>query len=179
MARHYVTLEQANAMIPSLRQSFVLLYQLHIHVKQLMGELEKTGYAPKSDNFEVAIEGAPLLATAARGRLRAVIDLMRDELDHLRSRGCIVRDIESGNVSWYARHEQRGDYILSWRAGERQITHWIEVGSSNVERRPLSELDNVEASNESPKGERPKGENAKAESPQSASAPSAGRKASK
>lgn len=141
MARQYVTLEQANAMIPSLRQSFVLLYQLHVHVKRLMGELEKAGYAPKSDNFDVVIEGASPGIVAARGRLRAVIDLMRDELDVLRSKGCIVRDIESGNVSWYAMHEERGEYILSWRAGERQITHWIEVGSNNVDRRPLRELD--------------------------------------
>lgn len=144
MARHYVTLEQANAMIPSLRQSFVLLYQLHVHVKQIMAELERDAFAPTSDNFEIVIDGAPAAVVAARAKLRTVIDLMRDEIAALRAKGCIVRDVESGTVSWYARHDIRGDYILSWRAGERAITHWIEVGTGHVERRPLHELDEID-----------------------------------
>ena len=140
MPRQYTTLEEANAMIPELRRSFILLFQLHIHVKLLMGELERVGHAPRSDSFEVLVEGADPSINAARARLRAAIDLMRDELNVLRGQGCIVRDIEAGNVSWYAHDEERGDYILSWRAGEKTITHWIEIGKGTIERRPLSEL---------------------------------------
>lgn len=141
MARQYVTIEEANAMLPELRFSFRLLFQLHLHVKTLMAELEDAGFAPRTDTFDVIVDDADEDVVLARGQLRAVIDLMKDELDELRSNGCIVRDIEAGGVSWYARHPYRGDILLSWRLGEPEVNFWIEVGTGHVQRRPLLELD--------------------------------------
>lgn len=150
MARHYVTIEEANEMLPELRHSFRLLFQLHLHVKALMADLEDVGFAPRSDIFDVIVEDADEDTLLARGQLRAVIDLMKDELDALRTIGCIVRDIESGGVSWYARHQHRGDILLSWRLGEPEIGFWIEVGTGRVQRRPLHELDEVNAIDDKP-----------------------------
>lgn len=144
MARHYVTIEEANAMLPELRFGFRLLFQLHLHVKALMADLEDVGFAPRSDTFDVIVEDADEDTLLARGQLRAVIDLMKDELDELRSTGCIVRDIEAGGVSWYARHHHRGDILLSWQLGEPEIEFWIEVGTGRIQRRPLAELDEID-----------------------------------
>lgn len=141
MARQYITIEEANAAIPSLHASFRLLFQLHLHVKALMFDLEDADCAPRSDVFEVELEDACEDTVLARGQLRAVIDLMKDELAALRETGCIVRDIESGGVAWYARHPERGEIMLSWRVGEPEIGFWVEVGTGRIHRRPLAELD--------------------------------------
>lgn len=144
MARQYITIEEANEMLPRIRQSFILLYQLHIHVKSLMRELEQMGYAPRSDSFKVMIDDVDEDVILARGQLRAVIDLMRDELDAMRALGCIVRDIEAGAVAWYCKHPVRGDILLSWKLGELTLGYWIEVGTGRVQRRPLIELDAID-----------------------------------
>lgn len=157
MARQYVTIEEANAMLKELRTSFRLLFQLHLHVKTLMADLEEEGLAPRSDDFDVEIEDASEDAILARGQLRAVIDLMKEELDRLRSLGANVRDIETGAVTWYARHACQGDILLSWHVGEVEIEHWIEVGTGHVKRRPLHELEDTDDEPTSDRENRSKG----------------------
>lgn len=144
MARQYITIEEANELLPSIRKSFIFLYQLHIHVKALMRELEQMGYAPRSDSFKVMIDDVDEDVLLARGQLRAVIDAMSDELTDLRALGCIVRDIEAGAVAWYCKHPVRGDILLSWKLGEITLGYWIEVGTGRVQRRPLHELDAID-----------------------------------
>lgn len=143
MSRQYIGVDEANRMLPTLRQSFFLLFQLHLHIKTLIDELEYAGFAPKSDTFPVYVQDAPEEIILARGQLRAVIDLMRDELDALREYGCIIRDIEDGGVSWYAKHPELGDILLSWRFGEPEVSFWFEANAADPKRRPLDELDNI------------------------------------
>lgn len=144
MSRQYIGIEEANGMLPALRQSFQLLFQLHLHVKTLIEELEYAGFAPHSDTFPIYVKDAPEEVVLARGQLRAVIDLMGDELDLLRKCGCIIRDIEDGGVSWYAKHPARGEILLSWRIGEPEVSFWLDTNAAEPTRRSLQELDEVD-----------------------------------
>lgn len=152
MSRQYIGIHEANGMLPTLRQSFRLLFQLHLHVKTLIEELEYAGFAPKSDTFPIYVKDAPEEIVLARGQLRALIDLMRDELDILRNCGCIIRDIEDGGVSWYAKHPQRGDILLSWRMGEPEVSFWFDASAAEPTRRSLEELDDIDETRSSNTG---------------------------
>lgn len=140
MTRRYVGIQQANAMLPELRSRFALLFQLHLHVKNLMGELDARDAAPNSDSFAIITDDADEDIIMLRGQLRVVIDLIRDELDIIHDAGGIVRDIEQAGVSWYAKHPTHGDILLSWKLGEDEVTHWFEVGTGNPRRHTLEEL---------------------------------------
>src|SRR5699024_4245525 len=144
MSRHYICIKEANQMIPTLRRSFQLLFQLHMHVKILIGELEDVGFAPSSDTFPVVVRGADEQVILARGQLRALIDLMREELEQLRARGCLMQDMEEGGVSWYAKHPRRGDILLSWRFGEPEVSFWYDTTTDDRIRRSLDELDDLD-----------------------------------
>jgi len=144
MSRHYICIEEANGMIPALRASFQLLFQLHMHVRMLIDELEDAGFAPRSDTFPVVVRGADEGTILARGQLRALIDLMQEELDRLRDRGCLIQDMEQGGVSWYAKHPRRGDIMLSWRFGEPEVSFWFDTSTEDPIRRSLDELDDTE-----------------------------------
>lgn len=144
MSRQYIGIEEANEMIPALRQCFQLLFQLHMHVKALIGELEYAGYAPQSDTFPVHVPDADEEIILARGQLRALIDLMRDELDELRACGCLIQDMEQGGISWYAKHPRRGDILLSWRFGEPEVSFWVDPAADDHTRRSLDELDEID-----------------------------------
>lgn len=144
MSRQYICIQEANEMIPTLRRSFQLLFQLHMHVRILIGELEEVGFAPSSDTFPVMVRGADEQVVLARGQLRALIDLMRDELELLRSSGCLMQDMEQGGVSWYAKHPRRGDILLSWRFGEPEVSFWFDTSAEDRIRRSLTELDDLD-----------------------------------
>lgn len=144
MSRHYICVEEANEMIPFLRRSFQLLFQLHMHVRLLIDELECAGFAPQSDAFPVYVRGADEEIILARGQLRALIDLMQEELDRLRNQGCLMQDMEQGGVSWYAKHPRRGDILLSWRFGEPEVSFWFDPSTEEPIRRSLDELDDTE-----------------------------------
>lgn len=140
MTRRYVGIQQANDMLPELRDRFLVLFQLHLHVKHLISALELVDSAPASDSFAIQVPDADEETIMLRGQLRAVIDQIRDELDHIHDAGGIVRDIEQAGVSWYAKHPVHGDILLSWKVGEPEVNHWFEVGTGNPRRHTLEEL---------------------------------------
>lgn len=140
MSRQYFTVEQANAMLPELKSALVVLYQLHLHIKSTFSELDDLGFAPDSDQFEVEIEDAESHVLQRRAALRGLIDAMRIELEELHQRGCIVKDIDTGTVGWYATHPDEGDIFLSWQMGEPEVGHWHPLQGGDIRRRPLREL---------------------------------------
>lgn len=140
MSRQYFTVEQANAMLPELKNALVMLYQLHLHIKATFAELDDLGFAPESDQFDVEVDDAEHDVLQHRAALRGLIDTMRNELEELHERGCVVKDIDTGTVGWYANHPAEGEIFLSWQMGEPEVAHWHHLQGGDIRRRSLQEL---------------------------------------
>lgn len=60
-------------------------------------------------------------------------------VERIEEHGCLLRDIDSGVVDFYTRFEGR-DVFLSWRVGERRISHWHELDESVDDGKRIVEL---------------------------------------
>lgn len=127
-------------MLPTVRESFFFIAQLQTHVHSAFDSLETLNSAPDTDHFEVFEDGIPEEAYPIRAQLKGLVSALQDELDDLEDLGCIVKDVEEGIVGWYSQHDQHGEIFLSWQLGEMHVSHWHEVNTGHVQRRPLSDL---------------------------------------
>ena len=67
-------------------------------------------------------------------------------IDEMHEIGCLLKDVDSGLVDFYAIHEGRVVY-LCWKLGEKKIRFWHEVGKGYAYRQPLAhEHDGLESS---------------------------------
>ncbi len=139
MNRRYFTLPEANGMIPELESRFWRMLQLHAQIRSTHERLEEADFAPEDEDFDLAPEGADMTVIHDLAELRALMDALRSDLDELHRAGCIVKDITSGLVDWYAQKDGR-EVLLCWKLGEKSIAFWHELEAGYAGRRPISEL---------------------------------------
>lgn len=139
MNRRYFTIKEANQMIPSLVTRFGRMLQLHARIRESYGRLDDQGFAPTEAEFELDPQGAGVEVTRERAELRALMQALKSDLDELHASGCVVKDVGSGLVDWYAQKDGR-DVFLCWKLGEKSIGYWHELEAGFPGRRPVSEL---------------------------------------
>jgi hypothetical protein len=137
--RRYFTLSEVNRMIPQLESRFRRMLQLHVQIRDIHARLTDLGYAPREEDFSLVPEGAPFEVTQHLAELRALIDALNADLETLHAEGCVVKDIGSGLVDWYAKKDGR-DVFLCWKLGEKSVDWWHELETGFSGRRPVSEL---------------------------------------
>ena len=139
MNRRYFTLAEADRMIPELETRFGRMLQLNAQIRDAYSRLNDAGFAPTEEDFDLAPDGAPPEVPADLAELRALIDALNADLEALQAEGCVVKDIGSGLVDWYARKDGR-DVFLCWKLGEKSVAYWHELETGFAGRRPVSEL---------------------------------------
>lgn len=139
MNRRYFTVSEANQMIPELESRFGRMLQLHAQIRSAYDRLESIGFAPDEEDFDLAPDDAGPEVTRDLAELRALMDALRSDLEALHREGCIVKDIGSGLVDWYAQKDGR-DVFLCWKLGEKSVNYWHELEGGFSGRKPLSEL---------------------------------------
>lgn len=143
-AREYFTVEEANAELAVLREIFGRVLQLRTQLKALFSRLDEADAAPT--HAELASgepwdddDDYPDEVRRDRAVFQALVDTLREQVEAIQATGCVIKDIETGLVDWYALHEGR-EVFLCWQYGEREVTHWHELESGYSGRRPISEL---------------------------------------
>ena len=121
MTREY-TVEEANALLPSLRTSL----QKIRHARQvvLLGGKRIRQTASLDGGGEEGREFWDALQT------------LRREVEGLNEQGIVLRDPESGLVDFPARRHGR-EIFLCWRLGEDRVAHWHGPDSGFAGRKPL------------------------------------------
>ncbi|MDH3315532.1 MAG: DUF2203 domain-containing protein [Gammaproteobacteria bacterium] len=139
MTHRYFTVSEANKMIPELESRFGRMLQLHAQIRAAYDRLENVGFAPEEEDFEIAPENADPEVTQDLAELRTLMNALRTDLEALHREGCIVKDIGSGLVDWYAQKDGR-EVFLCWKLGEKSVNFWHELESGFDGRQPVSEL---------------------------------------
>ena len=132
MTNRYFTLEEAQALVPWLQETFDTIEPLK---EQLTGAREKVQSLVNrmQSNGGGKAEGALEEATRA---LHEAQDGMDERAYTIVERGIVLRDVEQGIVDFTSIRDGREVY-LCWRAGEPSITHWHEVDAGFSERQRL------------------------------------------
>jgi hypothetical protein len=122
MSERVFTVEEANALLPSLRHALEAIQAARLIV--LAGAEPFRGRAPTNGGGEQTPEYWKAMGSLRR-ELEAVIKL-----------GIVLRDSESGLVDFPSRVDGK-DAFLCWRLGEDEVAFWHGPEGGFAGRRPL------------------------------------------
>jgi hypothetical protein len=134
--KRYFTVEQANQLIPQLELRFGKVLQFRSQLRTTQEELEKLGEPPTVHSIRKT-EGAPVLIRA-RGRFRALLEALTEELAHIEETGVSVKDLDIGLCDFLGERNGR-DVCLCWQYGEKRVTHWHDLDAGFSGRQPIEE----------------------------------------
>ena len=132
MTGGHFTLEEANALVPWLEETFARMMPLRQDLvqaqEQLLGLLRRRRSNGHSSSEEEI--------TAARREVDRLTQQLQEQLKEITDRGILVRDVGRGLVDFPAYREGREIY-LCWLRGEARIDYWHETNIGFAGRQPL------------------------------------------
>ncbi|HEX2035475.1 MAG TPA: DUF2203 domain-containing protein [Chloroflexota bacterium] len=136
----YFTLEEANRLLPQIRQILEQLQSDAAELSAVQRTLQASGRSlggPRGPRGNGHVrDGAAARFYEALERIDALLTEMRSRLHELQQIGCEVKDIRMGLVDFRAMREGRAVY-LCWRLGEDEIRYWHELDTGFSGRQPL------------------------------------------
>ena len=132
MEHRQFTLEEANALVPWLEETFQRLGRvgeehtgLQTRRNELLRQRGSNGSSSSSEEMDQAQENVDRLARLLQEGVQEILD-----------RGIIVRDVARGLVDFPSQREGREVY-LCWIGGEERIEFWHETDRGFAHREPL------------------------------------------
>ncbi|HYO82567.1 MAG TPA: DUF2203 domain-containing protein [Bryobacteraceae bacterium] len=116
----YFTLEQANRLLPAVRDAVQLAVRLKPVLESAENELREI-------NRKVMVSGGMMVDRQHVGELRQdrdrAVEQIRDALEKISTIGCQVKDLDTGLLDFPTLY--RGEEVsLCWRLGEERIEFW-------------------------------------------------------
>lgn len=133
MEKKYVTLEEAQKLLPQVQKHLIELVKLNRTI-----ELLSTMELQFEDTYR-----ALYTHVKSRKEYHKLCLKFFKKLDTLFELGCIVKDINLGLVDFYAKHGDK-DIFLCWKFGEPEIRFWHDLQTGYSGRRPVESLERVE-----------------------------------
>ena len=127
------TLEEANALVPRVRELFESIHERMERLGELQQQLESFRSRKRQGEHG---EGEGKLVADSLGRASTLSDEIRSLILEIQSIGCEVKDLGQGLVDFRAEREDRVVY-LCWKLGEDQIRFWHELDTGFSGRQPL------------------------------------------
>ena len=130
----YFTVEEANALVPQLELRFSTVLRMRTQLRAAHDELHRLGEPPTADTI-VRSSGSDGLKRA-RGRFRALLEAMTEELQAVEAAGVTIKDLDTGLCDFLGRLDGR-DVWLCWQYGEKRVAFYHEIDAGFAGRQPL------------------------------------------
>lgn len=131
-----LTLDEANALVPTLNVAFERLTRLRRHIAEHVERLEASGLAVDEGLLELEGDDLEPEQRTDLARLRQLLKGIRDTLSRLHEKGCLVKDLERGLVDFYSIVDGRPAY-LCWQYGEAEVSWYHPIETGFAGREPL------------------------------------------
>jgi hypothetical protein len=129
----FFTVEEANALVASLELEFAGVARVR---SALLATIESLGGGDVAAGILQGEVEAPPGREAEVERLRGLAAEITASIERLNGHGCLVKDLESGLVDFYALRE--GEVVfLCWQFGEPAVTHWHSLDGGFAGREPI------------------------------------------
>ena len=134
MAR-YFTLDEARQLLPTIEEDLRLALRVKEELGQVAGELQQYSQ-------HVAMMGGVLVdrkkMAGQRSRAEALAHRLKETLEGIQERGCLVKDLDVGLLDFPTRYRGQEVY-LCWRLGESDIAFWHGVEEGFRGRKPIDD----------------------------------------
>ncbi len=129
----YFTVEEANALLPTLELELGGLARLRSELEQA---IVAVGGAEVAMGVLQRGEDGPAGRETAVARLRGLADQVATAVERVNALGCVLKDIEAGLVDFYALREDE-PVFLCWQLGEPAVAHWHSLEGGFAAREPI------------------------------------------
>ncbi len=132
MERRQFTLEESNALVPWMEETFQRLAGMReeqTNAQAKLDELLKRRGSNGSSSSNEAMQ-------QAQGDVDRLARLLEEGLQDILAQGIIVRDVATGLVDFPSQREGR-EVFLCWIGGEESIGFWHETNRGFAHRQPL------------------------------------------
>jgi len=137
--RHdYFSLEEANAVIPTLEYYFRHLVVIQHDLSGLQRTLQASGATLGKDGVELPADVDPEVHQL-RDRYQQQCQDYDHVVEEILSLGVEIVDPEAGIVNFYTWCDGE-ELLLNWQYGEPSIGYWLDPGEPFHDRRPLRQL---------------------------------------
>ena len=126
------TREQAEALLPQLREELLSMRECKRQIDEVREELGETAQTT-AGNGHVRDEAA---LGEKRRQAERLVEQLNETLARINERGVEVKDIEQGLVDFPSEREGQTVY-LCWRLGEDRIEWWHALDTGFAGRQPL------------------------------------------
>jgi hypothetical protein len=134
MEKRLFSVDEANSLIPGLEVRFGMVIRLRAQLRSTYEELEKMGETPDAESLARS-DGTPE-ARRARGRFRALMEALGEELEAIELTGVLVKDLDIGLCDFLGQREGR-EVWLCWQYGEKQVGFWHDLEAGFAGRQPI------------------------------------------
>ena len=132
--KRYFTVAEANALVPALEVRFGKVMRLRAQLRAGYEALERAGAPPTPESLE-RNEGSEELRTL-RGRFRALLETMTEELNGVEALGVAVKDLDLGLCDFLGQRDGL-EVWLCWQYGEKEVAFWHELDAGFASRHAL------------------------------------------
>lgn len=144
MARRYFTLEEANALVPTVADHMRRALQMHGLLRMAAEDLRRKGIelthaalSEEDTTLDRQLRSKPELE-AKLGESRALFGAIRDEVDAVERIGAEVKEIEIGLVDFWSYLDDGREVALCWKWGENRIDHFHTAAGGFAARKPVT-----------------------------------------
>jgi len=132
MERRQFTLDEANALVPWLEETFQRLANMRREQTDAQSQLDELLEHRGSNGSSSSNEAMQ----QAQGNVDRLARLMEEGFQDILAEGIIVRDVATGLVDFPSQREGR-EVFLCWIRGEERIDFWHETNRGFAHRQPL------------------------------------------
>ena len=132
MERRQFTLDEANALVPWLEETFQRLANMRREQTDAQSRLDELLEHRDSNGSSSSNEAMQ----QAQGNVDRLARLMEEGFQDILAEGIIVRDVATGLVDFPSQREGR-EVFLCWIRGEEPIDFWHETNRGFAHRQPL------------------------------------------
>lgn len=132
MERRQFTLDEANALVPWLEETFQRLANMRQEQTDAQSRLDELLEHRGSNGSSSSNEAMQ----QAQGNVDRLARLMEEGFQDILAEGIIVRDVAAGLVDFPSQREGR-EVFLCWIRGEERIDFWHETNRGFAHRQPL------------------------------------------
>ena len=132
MERRQFTLDEANALVPWLEETFQRLANMRREQTDAQSRLDELLEHRGSNGSSSSNE----TMQQAQGNVDRLARLMEEGFQDILAEGIIVRDVATGLVDFPSQREGR-EVFLCWIRGEERIDFWHETNRGFAHRQPL------------------------------------------
>lgn len=125
-----VTLQEANGLLPLVREHFCRIHVLLAHLQQLRARLEKK----MSQRYRIDPSREAIVIKRRRGRnvkasvkeIRSVEELIEREISDVMRLGAVIKGLVPPHIDFLSIRNNE-PIFLCWHGGDAEISHWHQL----------------------------------------------------